>query len=203
MWRRLEGGGGGLLKPHHLEPVRGGEEGGVNTWVMSFLSSYAILAHARRVGGSSQRRFKGRTETDGDREKGGRRVQLDESLWGCRAGLDIHRSVSSLTTPGDVMLCINNVLKSVWGITFKLREISVMFRLLPGGGGGLRLCYLYSESWAVCSRCAVCAEWDQEICTGQCISAQVMNKNRFTYPPKSICLFSAIIFRLNCCFALL
>lgn len=78
-------------------------------------------------GDNSPRRFL-KMETDGEREKGGRGAQLDVSLWtgdiqqDCKSNqctseevwLSLfERSLLFLITPVDVIICINNVWKSV------------------------------------------------------------------------------------------
>lgn len=93
---------------------------------MSFLSSYAIPVHARRVVITHQDDLKDgdrRREEEGEEGRRGRRgrgVQLDESLRigdiqpDCKFNQEVWLSLfeRSLMTPVDAIICINNVWKS-------------------------------------------------------------------------------------------
>lgn len=105
--------------------------GGVRRWVRSFLNSYAVPAHARRVVITHRDDLKdGDRRRKGKREKGGEVFRLinvsgpeiysrtvnSTSTRGTRSGSG---SVVLLITPVDVIMC-DIVWESIWWITFKV-----------------------------------------------------------------------------------
>lgn len=122
MWRRLRGGSAEISHPLNSET-----EGkrGVRTWVMSFLSSYATLTHARRM-------VITQTERQSKERCGAWWIPLD---WRCterqricleREGRLLFVLLLWLTSAADVITLINHVWKSEGGMR---RTNDVIFSL--------------------------------------------------------------------------